>query len=399
MGLEDKWSWKRFTMILAILLEVAAMTSFVLIMNSGHPGDWLFSLYNGIAFCILMVLGLEKNRLELGYLDEKANNFPRIAAAYGCCCILTAAMSFFPGYARPVMIIPMIMTVIASPFLGLLAGIYSSVLLICSTASQSIPLLSCYLLLCVCGCVITQYMQKKADLAWSSFLFLAATVCLCISSAMIEGGTLDKTTLIYSVLCGAISASFGTLLFHLWNDKINTSRKKRLEQILDESFGLVQEMKKFSKADYEHAQKVSKIAKACAEKIQLDKDIVETAGFYYRVGRLEGEPYVKNGVMVAVKHRFPPEIIQILEEYNGEKRLPSTPESALVHIVDQVVTKFDVLDPETLSSSWNQDIVVYQTLNENSARGVYDKSGLSMNLFLQIRDYLIKEAGLYDDHI
>ncbi len=399
MVLEDKWSWKRFTMILVMLLEVAAMTSFVLIMNSGHPGDWLFSLYNGIAFCVLMVLGLEKNRLDMGYLDEKANNFPRIAAAYGCCCILTAAMSFFPGYARPVMLTPMIMTMTASPFLGLLAGVYSSVLLVCSTASQSIPLLSCYLLLCVCGCVITQYMQEKADLAWSAFLFLAVTVCLCVSSAMIEGGALDGTTILYSVLCGAISASFGTLLFRLWNDKINHSRTKRLEQIIDESFGLVQEMRKFSKADYEHAKKVSKIAEACAKRLHVDQRIAAAAGFYYRVGRLEGEPYVENGIMVAKKHNFPPEVIQILGEYNGEKTLPSTPESALVHIVDHVVTKFDVLDSATLSSSWNQDIVVYQTLNENSARGLYDKSGLSMNLFLQIRDYLIKEAGLYDDHL
>ena len=53
------------------------------------------------------------------------------------------------------------------------------------------------------------------------------------------------------------------------------------------------------------------------------------------------------------------------------------------------------LDKETLSSSWNQDILVYQTLNENSASGLYDKSGFSMNMFLKIRDYLIKEADLF----
>ena len=70
-------------------------------------------------------------------------------------------------------------------------------------------------------------------------------------------------------------------------------------------------------------------------------------------------------------------------------------ESAIVHVVDSVVAKFDVLDKATLSSSWNQDILVYQTLNENSVSGMYDKSGFSMNMFLQIRDYLIKEAKLF----
>ena len=86
---------------------------------------------------------------------------------------------------------------------------------------------------------------------------------------------------------------------------------------------------------------------------------------------------------------------EILKEYNGEKYKPSTLESAVVHIVDSVVTKFDALDKETLSSSWNQDILVYQTMNENSAAGLYDKAGFSMNMFLKIRDYLIKEAKTF----
>lgn len=98
---------------------------------------------------------------------------------------------------------------------------------------------------------------------------------------------------------------------------------------------------------------------------------------------------------LARSNHLPREIVGILREYNGEQQLPSTLESAIVHIVDSVVAKFDVLDRATLSSSWNQDMLVYQTLNENSASGLYDQSGFSMNMFLKIRDYLIKEAELF----
>lgn len=398
MVLEDKWSWKRFGLALVILAEAAAMTAGILWIHGSHEGDVAFALLNGAAFGILMILGLESNRLNMGPLNEKANNFARAAAAYGISCLLTAAMSFLPDYARPVLLVSVTMTMATTPFLGLLAGCYSSVLLVC-TMNQSIALLSCYLLLCVCGCVVALYLQKRADCLWSSIMFLGVTVCFSISFSMLEGGALHGTVVLYSILCGAISASAGTLLFYLWGDKIDSSRERKLTQIIDESYGLVHEMRLFSIADYEHAKKVSRIAGECAQKLQLDKHLAEAAGFYYRVGRLEGEPYVENGVMVAKKHGFPPELIQILGEYNGEKQLPSTTESALVHIVDHVVAKFDVLDPATLSSSWNQDIVVYQTLNENSAQGLYDKSGLSMNMFLLVRDYLIKEAGLYDNSI
>ena len=71
--------------------------------------------------------------------------------------------------------------------------------------------------------------------------------------------------------------------------------------------------------------------------------------------------------------------------------LPSSIESAIVHIADCLVTKFDLLDKDTFSSTWNRDIVVYQTMNEKSAEGLYDRSGLTMNQFLKIRELLVKE--------
>ncbi len=81
----------------------------------------------------------------------------------------------------------------------------------------------------------------------------------------------------------------------------------------------------------------------------------------------------------------------ILAEYNGVNKRPSSTESAIVQIADMIVTKFDLLDKDTFSSGWNREIVIYQTMNEKSAEGLYDESGLSMNQFLTIREMLVKE--------
>ena len=92
---------------------------------------------------------------------------------------------------------------------------------------------------------------------------------------------------------------------------------------------------------------------------------------------------------------FPPEVVSILAEYNGELRLPSTIESALVHIVDTLVTKFEILDKNTVSSTWNYEVVIYQAMNEKSSTGLYDESGLTMNQFLKIRDFFVKGEKLF----
>ena len=115
------------------------------------------------------------------------------------------------------------------------------------------------------------------------------------------------------------------------------------------------------------------------------------AAFYYRLGKIEGEPEIDNAVKVANNLCFPREVITILSEYEGILRRPSTPESAICHMIDKVVTKLELFDDETMSSNWNQDMVIYQTLNELSSSGIYDDSGLSMNQFLKVRERLVQE--------
>ena len=39
-------------------------------------------------------------------------------------------------------------------------------------------------------------------------------------------------------------------------------------------------------------------------------------------------------------------------------------------------------------------MVIYQTLNEFSTNGMYDNAGMSMNMFLKIREYLVQEGDL-----
>lgn len=398
MILEDKWSWKRFFVLFIMTAATAAMSAFIVLMHRTARDSWLILALCGTIFSVLLALNLEENRREQGIFHEKSNNFVRIGMAYVMCCILTAAVSFLPDYARPVMLVPVIMTMVSAPFPGFLAGCYCSVVLTFA-GSGSVALMACYLFLCVCGCTVVRYLKEPRNLFWGSFMILTVTFCMTSLFSTLAGTAFSPKTLAYGIGNGIMTSVIAALLFWLWNDKIETSKEDLLEKIIKEPYTLVQTMNSYSEADYEHARKVSRIAGDCAGRIGADEKLSAAAGFYYRVGRLEGEPFVENGIELAKRHNFPPELIQILGEYNGEKYLPSTVESALVHIVDNVVAKFDVLDRATLSSSWNQDIVVYQTLNENSAKGLYDKSGLSMNMFLIIRDYLIKEASLYDsDH-
>ena len=197
-------------------------------------------------------------------------------------------------------------------------------------------------------------------------------------------------------LLGAVEGAFICALIAVFFQRTVRSRDLEvpalLDDMLDESFSLVQELSHFSKKDYRHARRVSELAADCAKVVGANEKICRAAGFYYRIGIIEGEPIRESGLHIAKEQCFPQEVIRIIGEYNDEEYLPSTVESAIIHMVDGVVKKMEVLDQTTMASEWNQDMVIYQTLNEFSAKGLYDKAGLSMNMFLKIREYLVKEG-------
>ncbi|MFP3152954.1 hypothetical protein LQZ18_00715 [Lachnospiraceae bacterium ZAX-1] len=375
------------------LITIAGVLAGTLIKNLDNY-KWVGLLFCGVLFHVLLVLSMEWNRMRKGCFDEKANNFARITIAYVVCSASTVGCLFFPEYVCPVFVFSALMTMVSTSFIGMISGTYFS-LLLCLSGRGSIYLLACYLLLNICGCIMIEYFGNKKNQLWNGLVALTFCFCCVMLFSYLEEFQVKQTIFLHGIVNGTLSAGLALLFHYMLDTKMDHKKEYTMRKIIREDYSLVRAMKAHSKIDYEHARKVSDIALQCAKMVDANFNIAAAGGFYYRLGKLEGKPYIENGVNVARRHLFPREVIDILSEYNGELMLPSTIESALVHIVDTVVAKFELIDKATLSSSWNQDIIVYQTLNEKSAQGLYDKAGLSMNMFLKIRDYLIKEANLY----
>ncbi len=199
--------------------------------------------------------------------------------------------------------------------------------------------------------------------------------------------------LLYAFGLGLVVTLFFGFLFNLLLDKSIKDYTNKYTTILNKDYNLVKDIKNYSLAEYTHAVKVSELSRKCAIEIGANERCAACGGFYYRLGRMEGEPEIDNAIRLAEENCFPRDVITIISEYGGIISKPSTPESAIVHMVDSLVTKIELLDEDTMSSEWNQDMVIYQTLNDFSQAGFYDNSGLSMNQFLRVRQKLVNEES------
>ncbi len=390
---EERFVAKRIIKLcyLAIMMLVSG-----LMLGALHRlslGDILALMLIDVLFAVLFIFYLENDRLHRMDEPDSSEDYQRTCVGFTAGMLIMLAASFFPEYTAPVLFISfMLATGLSREQAFIIAVFFDAQLAL--NGKLTANALACYLLMTLLGIILTDMYEQKDYRKYAEMITLALSIAIPVLFYYILNGTPTFLLFLYSLVSGVLAF----LGMHFWYDTLHYKKmqayKISLDTIVDPSYHLVREIRKFSKVDYSHALRVSRIAAHCAAKINADEKIAAVGGFYYRLGKLGGEPFVENGVKIAQNNLFPNEIVAILSEYNGKQKPISSIESAIVHITDAVVTKFELLDQTTLSSTWNRDMVIYQTLNEKSSSGIYDNSGLSMNQFLKIREFLAKEEEL-----
>lgn len=356
-------------------------------------GDAIALIFLDVLFAVLFIFYLESSRLHKKSRPDSAEDYQRVCTYYTAGLVMMLAASFLPEYTVPALMVSFLLAAGLDREQAFAIALFFDAKL-ALTGNVSIHSMACYLMLMLLGIMLTAMYEQKDYRKYAEMIALALNIAVPVMFSYIENGLPDITMLCFSFIGGIATVLAMHFLYDILHFRLENFGEISLDTIVDQSFHLVREIKKYSQVDYNHAVRVSRIAAHCAAHIGVNVKLSAVGGFYYRLGKLGGEPFIENGVMIAQNNCFPNEVITILSEYGGEKNAISTIESAIVHITDTLVTKFELLDHTTLSSSWNRDMVIYQTLNDESSSGIYDSSGLTMNQFLKIREFLAKEEEM-----
>lgn len=391
--MKDRFVAKRVANLFLLLIITLAFTAVLSLLYGHFMDELLIYLLLDPVFFALFLFVLEYNRMQKILSGNRETIFRKVILGYLLSWCIVLAGSYFPEFIKPMLLIPLFMTAFATQGIAICVGIFFNAVMCLITGSGTLELIL-YCLMTLFGCMLAEAFEHSGLKRWYQLIIL------CISTAlpgMFYYLTYRETKLSLFLLGGAEGLVIN-ILVSLFYQKIASEKQSEiadtLEDILDESYPMNRELLSFSKADYTHAKRVSRISAKCAGLVHADEKVCAAAGFYYRIGIIEGSSIADNGIRIAQRECFPEDIIRIISEYGGEKELPSSIESAIVHMVDGLIKKLEVFDAGTMSSEWNQDMVIYQTLNDFSAQGLYDKSGLSMNMFLKIREYLVNEEAL-----
>ncbi len=395
--MEKRMPWKRVQNYLVIVTLTVLLSIFFAYQNGMLLDGIITYLIIDAVFLAVLLYMLERGRLYLRLGKSGSNRYRGIAVCFSLLCFVVIICYYLPEFTCPAEAFALFLGFTANIEIAISLSSFLCVIL-CIATGGTFYELAAYCILIFIGAQMSQPISEKRNRIWGCVLL--ASVSLSIPELFCY---LAYTESRINILLwkGCFTAASITLYYFLakkFYDNAEHDQLRAYEKIIKNDYPLFQDIKNYSKVEYIHAMKVGTVALKCAAEIGANEMLAAAGGFYYRLGVIEGEPYIENGVRLAEEKCFPLDVIQILWEYNGEQMLPSSKESAIVHMVDACVKKIELLSSQKLSSSWNQDMVIYQTLNELSASGIYDESGLSMNQFLKVRELLVREEIGYDNN-
>lgn len=399
MKYTNRFSAKRLGYTVGMTMVFIIANTLLCIMSSVLVDKYICLAAINICFFLLFVLLLLDRRLK-GLLPEfNYITYGKITAVFLIDWIVVFLCALFaPDFFAPFIIIPLLSSCVLDDALSNIMSIYL-VIITSLCCDYSLYIVLCYVTLVLFGAILSNFLRREENIykLYSIILIFAITTLVSIIFYFFNYLELTMTVFVYGLVDGLISALASVIIVPLFHKYVKESQTDSYEEFLSPDYSLCQDIRKFSFIEYTHALRVSNLCRKCAAAINANSQLAACGGFYYRLGKLEGEPVIDNAIKLANDYCFPGDLIQILAEYGGIVFLPSSKESAIVHMVDSVVTKVELFDSDSMSSSWNQNMVIYQTINELSQKGIYDNSGLTMNQFLTIRDILANEDILNDN--
>ncbi len=394
--MNHKESVNLYRVLSVIGMVLATLVITVVLCGKGHfyLDEGISLLCFDVIYLFICFFELEHERCRGRISSNVQTNLVRLAVVYIVCCMLIYGMTFFPEFYRPVMVVPVFICAASSMTLAVSTGIFFDVLLALA-AGGSFYELACYGMMTVIAAVLADALKIKKYGKVPAILMAVLNFSMPGLFYYMSYKEVSDRMILFGIINSILTAVSACIFFpRIWHSAKNEIEDQLLD-IVSEDYSEVKALRDFSMGEYHRAKKMGDIAYRCAKQVGFRPNLCLAGGFYYRMGLWLGEPYVKRAVDKASAQCFPAPLVDIISEYQAQENLPSSPESALIHMVDALMIKIEALEQKMGGSQWNMDMLIYQTLNEYSANGIYDQSGMSMNQFLKVREFLAKEEMLH----
>ena len=164
------------------------------------------------------------------------------------------------------------------------------------------------------------------------------------------------------------------------------STRASYDILLSDNNELLLKIKKYSKALYNHSIMIGDLSGRAANAIGANEDLAKAGGYYHEVGKISGKNYIDEGLKLADEYAFPDELRLILRQHNIKYDRPTSVESAIVMMSDNVASTIEYIE-KSGDQRFTSDKIIDNIFKMRMDKGTFDDSGLSIKDFKRLKEF------------
>ncbi len=225
----------------------------------------------------------------------------------------------------------------------------------------------------------------------------AMTLLLCQTAVVVihVNGHWSYELFIIPVLSLAVNIVAIYAVFRYFSAAVVHRESLLYMTINDQEYSLLVELKKQSLKEYYRAVHTVHFCKRIADKIGLESRVVETGGYYHRIGVLKGENTFENVKEIYEEHGFPPKACRILQEYN-DTHTPMESREVIVVLLSDMIISTIMAKFEEGAQAIEYDKLIDHIFDDAMGKGAFNRSAISISDLVQMQEIFKKDKLYYD---
>lgn len=167
-------------------------------------------------------------------------------------------------------------------------------------------------------------------------------------------------------------------------------------EINDPECPLLVDLKQKSKEEYYKAVHTAYLSEKIAKQLKLNTAVAKAGGYYHRIGKLTGENNWENVYKICSEYRFPPQAMEVLEEFISKSKKISKKETAVIFFAEAVVSSILFLFSKDSEAKLDYDQVIDTVFKKKQESNIFSECEITIGELNTMKQMFKKEKLYYD---
>lgn len=321
----------------------------------------------------------------------------RFFIIYAVSLVLSVVLPLIPAAGWPFLAVFIALSLFSNGMTGIASGTLFLMITILTGADYTVSDFFMYFLCGIAGVALFWELDETFRVSARVFVsLLVLLVCLSANYILLVNEMLSVQLFLVPVINIFVSLLLIMTVLKYFSISVMHKYRERYMDLNDPECPLLVELKEKDKEEYFHAVHTAYLCDRVAKKLGVNDTVAKAAGYYHRIGRLNGENSWENMEKIGEEYHFPPGLRSLLKEYRGKDEKIVSKEAVILMLSDAIITSVRALFRKDANATLDYHLIIDTIFRKKIGGGLIDSSIITMEEISRMKKMFLEEKLYYD---